>query len=177
MRMRRDGRRAACGVRRAELVLLQLVLLQLVLPSYAIAILNQQLVRRAMRVSLSHRAGFLVAQQAEQPLGEEELQALAGVWRASLDLDDGQRDLTCHLDVSGRLTSSESDLPVWNANWQAAAVGEGGPVKLRMRLGNLQLSGKGERAGVLRCALVTGHVLEGDDEPVRAPRWIPSPPR
>ena len=68
--------------------------------------------------------------------------------------------------VSGKLTSSTSDLPVWNANWQAKSVGEGEPVNVRMRLGPWQLRGKGERTSGLRCSVVTGTVLEGDEEPV-----------
>jgi hypothetical protein len=52
-----------------------------------------------IRGSPVRRARAVVARQSEQPLDEEELQALAGLWRASLDLDDGERELTCHLDV------------------------------------------------------------------------------
>ena len=55
------------------------------------------------------RARPVIARQSEQPLDEEELQALAGLWRASLDLDDGERELTCHLDVRPR----ESNKPTF----------------------------------------------------------------
>ncbi|KAL1496321.1 hypothetical protein AB1Y20_016278 [Prymnesium parvum] len=104
---------------------------------------------------------------SQQPLDSEELQALAGMWRCSLDLDDGYRQLTCHLDVSGKLTSSDEDLPAWNANWEASkASDEGGQLAVWLRLGALQLQGSGERTGGLRCSLFTGTVLEGDEEPV-----------
>ena len=120
-------------------------------------------------------------------LAEEEYMALVGVWRAELELDDGDAELSLHLAAppslqpgsvapgGGKVFPMDDNLPFnivqgkdgWSsARWSAKCVGEEGgtELSLSMQLGNLYLEGRGERTG-LRCSTFQGTVLEGGSDP------------
>jgi hypothetical protein len=108
---------------------------------------------------------------SSEPLEADELRALAGLWRASLDLDDGKQSFTCALGVFGKLRVF-GDLPllaqVDSCRWDASSVGSAGPgsVSINLQIGPWTLTGGGERNG-LRCSFVSGSVFEGSfDDPV-----------
>jgi len=107
------------------------------------------------------------------PLESEEVEALAGIWRAELDLDDGAKSISLFLDANGKVRAAdESVLPdanicqgtTWSDQWRVTAVPEGDTVSLKLSLGVLYLEGKGTRQG-LRCSSVAGSVLEGKEDP------------
>ena len=109
----------------------------------------------------------------KERLSSEEVQALAGVWRADLDLDDGAQTLSLHLDAQGGVHPAERSLPFnicngehgWSsARWECRAVRESSTVHLKLQLGVLYLEGTGERDG-LRCKTLKGSVCEGGDDP------------
>ena len=71
----------------------------------------------------------------KEPLATEEVEALAGVWRCNLDLDDGNQHLSLHLHPSGEvLTTGDTALPFnichgragSTASWSVSAVPESG---------------------------------------------------
>lgn len=107
-----------------------------------------------------------------QPLETEELEALAGVWSTTLDLDDGARRVSLHLDKNGHVNTADASLPFnichgetsTSATWTASAVPESDKFKIKLQLGVLYLEGKGKRKG-LRCSTMRGSVLEGGSEP------------
>ena len=111
---------------------------------------------------------------AREPLATEELQALAGIWATTLDLDDGRLDLNLHLDASGAVhATNEQELPFnicrgehgWSsARWSCSAVPESANLVLTLQLGVLHFRGKGTRQGLV-CSSLAGHVMEGSDDP------------
>jgi len=110
------------------------------------------------------------------PLEEEELQALAGVWRASLDLDDGEHTISCQLTADGRVHTTDPTLENHpghggGGRWWAKAIAKPGShgdpseaIKMRIRIADWTFEGTGIRDG-LRCGAVKGSVLEGQDDP------------
>ena len=121
---------------------------------------------------------------AQLKLAEEEYKALAGVWRANLELDDGDMTVSLHLAAppslsgggiapgGGRVYPMESALPFnicqgadgsSSARW-AAEHREEDELCLSLQLGNLYLEGRGERRG-LRCSDFSGTVFEGGEDP------------
>jgi len=106
------------------------------------------------------------------PLEPEELEACAGIWRVALNLDDGEKVITVHLDGRGGLSTTDAQgLNVcsgehgWSSTrWQMYARPESPNVSLRLQIGILYLEGKGTRQG-LRCKTLKGSVLEGAADP------------
>ena len=102
-----------------------------------------------------------------EPCDEHEVKALSGLWSASLNLDDGIKQFTLALDSSGSLTTTEASLSRGGAweRWEARADDEA--VRFNLRLGPWLLDGVGHRpaGGGLRCACVSGVVLEGSEDP------------
>ena len=117
-------------------------------------------------------------------VSHEEYMALVGVWRAELELDDGDASLSLHLAAppsvqpgevapgGGRVHPMDDALPFnicqgsdgsTSARWSAHSGG-GDQLALSMQLGNLYLEGRGTRRG-LRCAAFSGTVLEGGSDP------------
>lgn len=115
--------------------------------------------------------------------------ALAGVWRADLELDDGDDVISMHLTVPKMQVGTEvpdeasgdvylmDDKPLrpWSqttpssARWSAYRLVRAGAagdheMQLQLQLGNLYLEGRGERDG-LRCSVFEGTVLEGGQDP------------
>ena len=116
-------------------------------------------------------------------LAVEEYEALAGVWRTQLELEDGEEStVSLHLAAPQALScgamgsyggnvypmdnplplSSCSMMSVSDAKW-SADEDEKGRLCINMKLGNLQLEGRGERTG-LRCSAFVGTVFEGTDD-------------
>ncbi len=113
----------------------------------------------------------------------EEYQALAGVWRTDLELDDGHATISLHLAAPRSLGTGSPGgevhtmlkLPFsichggqqarsWSVHRTAHAGQEGEDMLgLSLELGNLHLEGQGERrpAGGLRCTSFAGTVFEG----------------
>ena len=121
-------------------------------------------------------------------LASEEFQALAGVYRADLSLDEGDMALSLHLaapeslhldcEHHGKVYPMESNLPFniiqsngWSsAQWsacRAVQAGEEGDdnLDLNLQLGNLYLEGRGQRGGDFRCPAFAGTVFEGGEDP------------
>lgn len=108
------------------------------------------------------------------PFEEEELQALAGVWRVSMDLDEGLKELSCQLTASGRVRTTDESIEAhhgggdggrwWAESTKSATRAWGTSIYLTIRLGDWTLLATGERSG-LRCCKLVGHVLEGQDDP------------
>ena len=103
----------------------------------------------------------------------EEVAALAGVWRADLDLDTGVQQSNLHLDAAGRVhTTDDAQFNIcrgttWtSARWSASLASSEaeGVVAFTLQLGILCLEGRGVRNG-LRCTTLSGSCLEGGDEP------------
>jgi hypothetical protein len=131
----------------------------------------------------ARRAGNV---QLSAQLVKEEYSALAGVWRAELELDEGNTAMSLHLAApqslalgtiapgGGKVFPMEEKLPFnicsgndgWtSARWSAhAAPKNDDELRLSLRLGNLYLEGRGERRG-LRCTAFVGTVLEGGEDP------------
>jgi len=107
---------------------------------------------------------------SNQPLESEEIEALAGIWQADLTLDDGDMQVSLHLDAKGHVHTS-TVLP-FNIclesermdRWDVSAPPEGNEIRFKLQLGVLSLEGKGTREG-LRCSQLSGSVLEGRDDP------------
>ena len=139
-----------------------------------------------------HRPAIL-SQQVLPQLAEEEFKALAGVWRAELELDDGATALSLHLAAptslhygttapGGKVFPMEEKLPFnicqsggsdgySSAWWSAYSVGNDGNLHLELQLGNLYFEGRGERSG-LRCSTFVGMVLEGGEDPCVVGRFL-----
>lgn len=110
------------------------------------------------------------------PLEDEELQALAGVWRASLDLDDGLHELSCQLTADGRVHTTDPALENHpghggGGRWRAKALARPGShgarsetIEVSIRIADWTLLATGVRDG-LRCGQLKGTVLEGQDDP------------
>lgn len=145
------------------------------------------LITSVLSAALAPSAGFLpqrtparavvnalIPSGSVEPLETEELEALAGIWRTNLKLDDGDTSLSLHLDAkTGQVyTADDSALPFnichgkgsSTANWGVTAVPESPQISLSLQLGILYLEGTGERSG-LRCMSLKGSVLEGRDDP------------
>lgn len=118
--------------------------------------------------------------------------ALAGVWRADLELDDGDDIISMHLAVPKFQVGTEvpdeafgkvylmDDTPLrpwsnicekgsssarWSAHRLVRAGAEGDhEMQLQLQLGNLHLEGRGERDD-FRCSAFEGTVLEGGEDP------------
>ena len=106
--------------------------------------------------------------QLAESLDEFERRAMAGVWATTLDLDDGLQQITCHLGEDGQVSSTMRNLDPkpWH-RWEAKVVNGEKILKFKLYLGDLALEGKGVREGEsLRCASVSGSVIEGVDDPV-----------
>ena len=105
----------------------------------------------------------------EEPLEAEELQALSGMWSTALELDDGARNLTCHLDATGKVFTT-SEVGTYGMargqrpRWTARAASGSDRFRLKLQLGKWLLTGWGERNG-LRCVTISGSVLEGAEDP------------
>ena len=120
-------------------------------------------------------------------LATEEFQALAGVWRADLQLNDEDVTISLHLadpkhetefPPGGDVFPIEDSLPFsvrqHELNWRSARwsvsryvyAGQQGDdiLGLSVQLGNLALEGRGQRAG-LRCRAFVGKVYETSDVP------------
>ena len=138
-----------------------------------------------------HRPPALLGAIGQPFLAEEEYKALAGVWRADLELDDGDASLSLHLAAPGSqqfdtatqggkvypIDADRQKLPFahrahawsaarWSAHRTVRAGTEGdGELCFALQLGNLHLEGRGERSG-LHCSNFAGTVLEGGlDDP------------
>ncbi|EOD38994.1 hypothetical protein EMIHUDRAFT_466724 [Emiliania huxleyi CCMP1516] len=101
---------------------------------------------------------------AEGSLEPEELEALSGVWKAELRLDDGDRTLTWRLAASGRVRGlDENEEGVW---WADSAPTESAQqrVTVSLRVRDWTILAVGERTG-LRCTQLGGAVLEGAEDP------------
>jgi hypothetical protein len=112
---------------------------------------------------------------SKQPLDEEELEALAGVWHTELALDDGGRQVSLFLDALGRVQATEERYGEGpgSSGWEALAVPGSTVVSLSLQLGVLFLEGTGERKpGGLRCASFRGSVLEGRDDPCVVGKFV-----
>ena len=119
-----------------------------------------------------HRVPALIdaVQQPSHPLTIEEYKALAGIWRAELELDDGDSATTLHLAVP--LSSAEfggkvqcTTVPsgphdAWFVEHSIRVGDSEDSLCLSLQLGALLLEGRGERHG-LRCCSFVGTVLEG----------------
>ena len=119
-----------------------------------------------------HRVPALIdtVQQPSHLLTIEEYKALAGIWRAELELDDGDKSTTLHLAVP--LSSAEfggkvqsTNVPsgphdTWFVEHSIRAGDSEDSLCLSLQLGALLLEGRGERHG-LRCCSFVGTVLEG----------------
>ena len=118
--------------------------------------------------------------------------ALAGIWRADLELDDGDDMISMHLAVPKFQVGTEvpdeafgkvylmNDTPLrpwsnicdsgssaawWSAYRLVRAGAEGDQeMQLQLQLGNLYLEGRGKRDG-FRCSSFEGTVLEGGEDP------------
>ena len=118
--------------------------------------------------------------------------ALAGIWRADLELDDGDDMISMHLAVPKFQVGTEvpdeafgkvylmNDTPLrpWSnicdsgssaARWSAYRLVRAGAegdqeMQLQLQLGNLYLEGRGKRDG-FRCSSFEGTVLEGGEDP------------
>ena len=136
----------------------------------------------------------LLSQQPLQ-LAEEEYKALAGVWRADLELEEHGIATSLHLAApnaisfdadglsayaqtqGGRVFPMDDKLPnadrmssAWWSVTRTTSTGTEGDagdagLRLSMQLGNLYLEGKGQRNGNFRCSAFSGTVLEGGDAP------------
>ena len=101
---------------------------------------------------------------AEGSLEPEELEALSGVWKAELRLDDGDRTLTWRLAASGRVRGlDENEEGVW---WADSAPTESAQqrVTVSLRVRDWTILAVGERTG-MRCTQLGGAVLEGAEDP------------
>ena len=129
---------------------------------------------------------------AQPQLALEEYTALAGIWRAELELDDGDVSTSLHLAAprraqdGGNVYPMEEELPFnicqgssdgWTrARWfceRKVRAGAEGDNKLSMslQLGNLYLEGRGERSG-LRCTSFVGTAFEGGEDPCVVGRFM-----
>lgn len=106
--------------------------------------------------------------QSAESLDEFERRAMAGMWATTLDLDDGVQHMTCHLGEDGQVSSTmQNHSPKPWHRWEAKVVNGEKVLKFKLYLGDLALEGKGVREGnSLRCASVSGSVIEGIDDPV-----------
>ena len=112
--------------------------------------------------------------RAASPLDKEEVEALAGIWRTTLNIDSGERMVSLHLLSNGRVDTTAEDATnlgdlnicrgaTWSsARWSATTDVQG--VRIQLQLGLLHLEGSGARNG-LRCSEFKGSVLEGAEEP------------
>ena len=117
-----------------------------------------------------HRPTALFGDYAQPNVGDEEYKALAGVWRADLQLDQGSAEFSLHLTAVGKVYPMGDQLSSICHNWKSAqwhlerAYSDyEDPLCLFLKLGNLQLEGRGERGDSLRCKKFSGVVHEGDD--------------
>ena len=118
--------------------------------------------------------------------------ALAGIWRADLELDDGDDMISMHLAVPKFQVGTEvpdeafgkvylmNDTPLrpwsnicdsgssaaWWSAYRLVRAGADGDqeMQLQLQLGNLYLEGRGKRDG-FRCSSFEGTVLEGGEDP------------
>ena len=139
-----------------------------------------------------HRPPELFGGDGKPQLAEEEYMALAGIWRADLELDDGDDMISMHLAVPKFQIGTEvpdgafgkvylmNDTPLrpWSnicdkgssaARWSAYRLVRAGAegdheMQLQLQLGNLYLEGRGVRDG-FRCSSFEGTVLEGGEDP------------
>lgn len=133
-----------------------------------------------------HRPLALFGADGQPQLAGEEYEAIAGVWRADLELDDGDMAMSLHLAMpphssqqfDGRVYPMVEELPFnicrnndgwssarWSVEREVCAGAEGDhKLWLLMQLGNLYLEGRGERSG-LRCPAFAGTVYEGSEDP------------
>ena len=119
-----------------------------------------------------HRVPALIdtVQQPSHLLTIEEYKALAGIWRAELELDDGDSSTTLHLAVplssaefGGKVQSTtvpSGPHDTWFVEHSIRAGDSEDSLCLSLQLGALLLEGRGERHG-LRCCSFVGTVLEG----------------
>ena len=128
------------------------------------------LIRPLPMAQSMHRVALVVpTTRLQASLDAEEVRALAGLWRADLDLDDAQRSLTCNLDVSGKCSFVVGDgAPIVGTvagapRWEAYTVLADKSVCMNLCVGPWVLQGCGERDG-LRCSVVRGSVLEGAED-------------
>ena len=125
-------------------------------------------------------------------LAMEEYVALAGVWRADLELDDGDTTISLHL-ADPQLEQLETEFPPssnvyahptsermpfsvtrsergwesarWSVSRSVHAGAEGDDILgLTVQLGDMYLEGRGQRGG-LRCRTFVGKVFQGGDMP------------
>lgn len=139
--------------------------------------------RRALPTKTARNAAGLPRQALptmyvpEVPLDREELEAIAGLWVASLALDDGARDVAFYLasgsgECPGKVTTLGAlDAHSTHSAWEAKAVPGSKRVNLRVHLGPWMLEGRAERrggddgGGLRLVGPLEGSVLEGEDDP------------
>ena len=73
------------------------------------------LLASSARPRIAHSPTAFFGDKTSQPLASEELEALAGVWSTTLDLDDGARRVSLHLDKNGHVNTVRSlqGLSIW----------------------------------------------------------------
>ncbi len=118
--------------------------------------------------------------EGQPKLAQEEIKALAGLWRVELDFEDRyDADMSLYLEPSGRVIPFDDELPYnlgenaqawawWSADRAVIAGADGDDeLSLSLQLGHLKLEGRGARVD-FRCSEFAGEVLyEGtDDDPV-----------
>jgi len=109
------------------------------------------------------------------PQEDEELQALAGVWRLTLDLDDGLREISAQLTADGRVHTTDQALENHPGHgggarwWVEAVANRSAPAgtlqsfEMSIRIADWTLLATGKREG-LRCREMSGSVLEGQED-------------
>lgn len=118
--------------------------------------------------------------EGQPRLAQEEVKALAGLWRAQLEFNDRYNThLALYLEPSGRVLPMDNALPYnldedsvtwswWCADRAVVAGAEGdNELSLSLQLGHLKFEGRGERID-FRCSTFVGEVVyEGaDNDPV-----------
>ena len=123
-----------------------------------------------------HRPPALLGDVQQPHLTIEEYEALSGVWRTDLELDDGDATISLHLATPKSLGAGKvhtmlklpfNILPAGgrqSASWSIHPTAQDDQLGISLQLGTLQLEGRGERRG-LRCSAFAGTVFEGGDDP------------